>query len=221
MERELTPPGWSFDEWKHVLVLLRTWFVSRPEDWTSDMLTGYAVGFADFAPGQVGTALRRLRDAPGKTFLPRVSEIADAVHTDRDDPSFAEAYELLFGQGGAVRARPTAGQRFADSSDRDRATDVAILQRAVAQHELLGAFVAAVTPRRLRLLPVDDPDYGELERRRLNEEWNDFVERADARRREGLPLLTASLAARRELGPGKPDYLAAIGVAAPDDGGAS
>jgi hypothetical protein len=210
------PPAWDEGEWDGFLLLLREWWRARPEDWTDRRVAALAIGLADFTAEQASGALRRLRDA-GQKFPPNVGEIANAIHTNRDDPSFTEAYELLFGKGGAVRARPQPGQRFADSADRDRATDLAILQRAIAQHELVGAFVAAVTPKRLRLLPVDDPDYGELERRRLNEEWNDFVERADARRREGMPLLTAPLAERRELGPAKPNYLAAIGAPTPED----
>lgn len=221
-ERDVTPPGWRPEDWENVLLLLREWFVSKPEDWTTNRLTGYALGLADFTAAQVGAALRRLRDAPGRTFLPRVSEIADAIHTDRSDPSFGEAFELLFGKGGCVHARPAAGVRYDGQTERDKATDLAILEKAIDQHELVGAFVAAVTPRRLRLIPIDDPEYGDLRREELRREWADFVERADARRREGMPLLTSALVAqRREIGPSKPDYLAAIGIRSLEHGDSS
>lgn len=218
VERELTPPGWEVADWERVLLLLREWFVSKPEDWTADRLTGYALGLADFTAEQVGEALRRLRDAPGKTFLPRVSEIADAIRTECSDPSWSEAYSLMFDKpGGVIHAR---APRRVHPDERLAAIDTAVLERAEQLPDLVGAFVGAIGPRRLRLWPVDDLQYGRLEIQRLHEEWDEFVERADARRREGRPLLTAPLAARRELGPRRPDYIAALG-AAPTPGGAS
>jgi hypothetical protein len=64
------------------------------------------------------------------------------------------------------------------------------------------------TYARLSQLPIDDPDYGQLEIKRLREDWEAFTERAEERQAHGLPIGTG---ARRQLaGPHKPDFAAAL-----------
>jgi hypothetical protein len=62
--------------------------------------------------------------------------------------------------------------------------------RAYALHPLLGDFVERYGVHRLRMLPVDDPDYGELRRRELREAWNRHREATEERD-------VAALASRR------------------------
>jgi hypothetical protein len=203
------PPTWDHDAWHLFVTLCRTWWPEPETNWTKDRLLGLAMGMADFTAEQAGDALKRLRDS-GQKFPPRVPEIANAIHTDRSTPSWAEAYTLLFGRpDGVVHARVPRDARPADENERRELHETAMLQRAAQLHPMIGAFVAAFGARRLDGVQIDDEKYGALERERLREQWLEFVERADARRREGAPLLTAPLA-RRGLGAGGPRRLDAV-----------
>jgi hypothetical protein len=77
-------------------------------------------------------------------------------------------------------------------------------------------FFEAQSYGRLSVLPIDDPDYGQLEIKRLREDWGQFVGRAEERMAAGLPAGTGTR--RQQLGPHKPDFAAAL-PAGPNDGG--
>lgn len=210
--REACPPSWGQTQWDSFTMLLREWWPEPTERWTERRVIGLALGVADFSAEQAGAALRRLRDA-GQKFPPRVPEIANAIHVDRSAPSWTEAHALLFDRpDGVVHARIPVGARPVGEDERWELKSEAMLQRAAEHHEMIAAFVAAFGPRRLAYLPINDPEYGALELERLRVQWEEFVQRADARRREGMPLLTAPLHARREIagGPRRLDPIAAL-----------
>lgn len=212
--REACPASWDLEQWDRFVFVLREWWPEPVERWTERRIMGLALGVADFSSEQVGDALRRLRDS-GHKFPPRVPEIADAIKVDRSAPSWTEAHALLFDRpGGVIHARAPRRNGALGEDARRQLRDEAMLERAAELHPMIAAFTAAYGPRRL-----DDvsgriaytADYRAIELERLREEWEDFAQRAEARRREGLPLLTAPLdARRRELGPVRPDYAAAI-----------
>lgn len=199
------PPSWPPDEWAVVTMLFEEAFKTPPgQEWTNRKAKAYGTMLDAYQPAAVVAAVKRLA-AAGQTFLPSVGDIIGAIRADLSAPSWTEAFEMIFGPRGALSVRLPRGSRPADEAERDRVLNQAIIERAAAQHEMVGAFVATQGPRRLRMLPIHDPDWGEKTRRDLGVEWDEFVDKADARRREGLPLLTPALAARRELGPARMD----------------
>lgn len=198
---EACPPSWEPEQWHLFVGLLREWWHESAEQWTERRVRALSVGMADFTAGQASQALRRLRDS-GQRFAPRVPEIADAIHVDRDIPSWTEARALLFdAPGGVVHAGIPAAARPADEEERHRLAERAMLERAAQLHDTIAAFTLAFGARRLALAPIHDPDYGAIELQRLREQWEEFAQRADARRRDGLPLLTTGLAPRAARGP--------------------
>lgn len=220
--RDACPPSWELEQWDLFVGLLQAWWPEPEDRWTEQRVVGLAMGLADFTADQAGAALRRLRDG-GQKFPPRVPEIANAIHVDRDAPSWTEAHALLLDRpGGVIHARIPRGERPVGEEARWALREQAMLDRASELHPMIAAFTAAYGPRRLEAVSgrIAHSEYGAVELERLREEWEDFVDRAEARRREGMPLLTPPLA-RRELeqGPrrlGAPQLAAAIG--APPDG---
>jgi len=190
------PPSWPAEAWALFEGMMEEVWV-RGEHWTTRKAKYYAPFLDGHEPDAVVAALQSLADG-GQTFLPAVGEIIGAIHHDHAAPSWAEAFELIYGRDGCLRGPRRATVELAGG---EQARDDAIVARAEDKHPVLGAFVAAQTPKRLRMLRIDHEEYGELERRRLGEEWAEFADRADRRRREGLPLLTPALAQRTQLGP--------------------
>ncbi len=234
--RDACPPTWELEQWDLFVGLLQAWWPEPEDRWTEQRIVGLAMGMADFTADQAGAALKRLRNA-GQKFPPRVPEIANAIHVDRDAPSWTEAYALLFDRpGGVIHARIPRGERPVGEDARWALREQAMLDRATELHPMIAAFTAAYGPRRLEAVSGriaygrdqgdDDRDFGPVELERLRQEWEDFVERADARRREGMPLLTPPLARRELAGPRRLKPLELLGRAvgpesAPTSGGVS
>jgi hypothetical protein len=144
-----------------------------------------------------------------------VPAIADAIHTHRSAPSWTEAHALLFDRpGGVIHARIPRGERPVGEDARWALRAQAMLDRATELHPMIAAFTAAYGPRRLEEVSgrIAFGEYAAVELERLRGEWGDFVGRADARRREGMPLLTAPLARRELEGPRHLDALAHLGA---------
>lgn len=208
------PTSWRDGEWQTFLWLFREWWSDKPENWTDRRVAALAIGLTDFSADQASGALRRLVNA-GAKWPPRLAEIVNAIHVDRAAPSWAEARTLLFERpDGVIHARaqrPDGG--FGGQAERRAAKDRAMHERAAGHGEMIQAFVHAFGAERLDNVPPPDAEYGDLEMQRVRELWQEFVDRADARRRDGLPLLTEPLEQRRrELGPVRPDFAAAIGA---------
>lgn len=191
---------WTQDEWDAVAFLLEKGWKG---DLTDEDLEAYLTLLAGVQPAAVVAGLQRLV-RHGKPFTPTVSEIVQAAQADDGTPSWPEAWGQIFGRGGIVHAR--SGLRtYRTENERVRADEDAMLERSAACHPFIASFVHAVGIARLRTLPVHDHDWGELERRRLGEEWAEHVDRVEARRRAGIPLqLPTPAAARAALDAGRP-----------------
>lgn len=161
--------------------------------WTDQQWDTFAGLLEDGWPGEFddrrGDAYRLLLDAiePADAvrglqvllrtsrFRPSAAEIVQAVEHDPSRPTFDEAYRLIFGPRGILAARP-AVTRWADEAERRRLYNRAARDRAAELHPLVGAFVDRQGIDRLRELPVDDPDYGELRRKDLRQQWDEHVQ---------------------------------------------
>jgi hypothetical protein len=152
---------------------------------------------------QVLTAIRTWPS--GSDFPPSAPNLAAAAIHDPSRPTFDEAFALIYGRGGVLRARP-ADSTFADAAERDRAYLQAARQRAAQLHPLIGPFVERFGIDRLRALEVDHDEYGDLKRRELRQHWEQFVEATEHRR------VAAIASPRREEGLARLDPLAALGV---------
>jgi hypothetical protein len=131
-------------------------------------------------------ALQRLV-AKGGTFRPSVSELVCEIGADPSRPGFAEACQLIYGQGGVLRARPDA-LRWQSERERRALYNAAAVGRAEGMHPLIGAFIRAQGIDRLRELPLDDPDWGTKHRADLKREWDDFTARVSDRQAAALAV---------------------------------
>lgn len=140
----------------------------------------------------VETARRTITAAAqaGDKFPPAPGEIVAAAREQAHSvPTFAEAYRLIWGRRGLL------------SRDCDPDTI----------HPLVRSFAVRQGIERLRMLPVDDPDYGELRRKELEAQWDRHVEAMEGRERQVLALPSAE----RGQGLRKLDPLSALGVSGP------
>lgn len=164
-----------------------------------------------YEPEQIAAVLRMLV-ARGQVFGPTPGEIVAAIRKDPGAPTFEEAYRLIFGAGGVLRARlPYDGPVL----DPERRRDAAARARMAEIHPLVASFVDRYGQDRLRMLEVDHPDYGDLKRKELREAWDRHCEAMEGRevaalasgRRDGLrafdPLTAIGGGVRRELGAGE------------------
>lgn len=143
--------------------------------------------------------------ARGQVFGPTPGEIVALIRLDPSLPTWAEAYQLLYGRGGVMKAHPKYPPGGWTGSELEEARDRVQLERADALHPMLGAFVRGYGLARLRMLEVDDPAFGELERKRLGEHWARFVVANEGRE-------VASLVAGRRGSLARFDPAEALGV---------
>lgn len=153
-------------------------------------------------------ALTAIRSCPAdQRFPPSAPELAALARRDPSQPTGAELLTLIYGRCGVLRARPAypdggwSGNEF--SVERDDVQQA----RAFELHPLLGAFVRAYGLDRLRMLQIDDPDWGEKHRRDLTADWERFVEANEGREVASL------VAGRRGDGLRKLDPLRALSAA--------
>lgn len=176
----------TLEEWQQLAALLENGWRGGFDDERS---AAYFVFLGRYDAVDVERALHVLvRD--GKPFIPAVAEIVQAIEQDPSVPSWPEAYRMIFGPRGVLCARAPRGTA---PGERRRFEEQAAIDRAAGLHPLLAPFVAAEGVQRLRMLPVDDPDWGGLERRRLGERWTEFLSRVEGRRRQGLAIEAASV----------------------------
>lgn len=161
-----------------------------PGDFDDATARSWRVLLDPVSPEQATVALRRLL-LEGRRFRPSVSELLGAVRENPGRPTFEEALVLM---------------RRAVS----RADDTPGALACLADQPLVASFLERRGVPQFRVLPVDDPDWGEKTRRELREAWDRHVDAFDGReiaalaagRPDGLrqfdPL--ASLAPARQLG---------------------
>lgn len=166
---------WQPDEWEAFCALLEEGWPGTFDDSTAE---AWRV-LLDSTPPQVAVeALRRLL-LEGRRFRPSVSELLAATRDDPSQPTFDEAYWLIFGPRGALRARST-GVALHEGEQRQSENDAA-LERARTMHPLIASFMERQGLDRLRMLPLDDPDYGEIRRKELREAWERHCEATEGR----------------------------------------
>ena len=175
------------DEWASLCLLIEEGW---PGEFGDAAEKAWRVLLDDYDADRVLRAVKALVARGGK-FRPSVAEVVAEIRHDPSRPTFEEAYRLIYGRGGVLRARlPYAGPIV----DADARRGEAMRARMSEIHPLVAAFVDRFGLGRLRALAVDDPDYGELRRKELREAWDRHVEAVDGReiaqfasgRRDGL-----------------------------------
>lgn len=177
---------WTREQWTAFCTILND---SWPGKMPASVFTSWRVMLDDVDPGEAVSAVKRLAFA-GARFRPSLAELLSELRRDPSVPTFDEAFHLVFRRGGATRARELAEWR----------SNV---------HPLVASFVDRQGIERLRLLPVDDPEWGERHRRDLREAWERHVEAFDGREVAALasgdrraPVRLDPLAAVRRIGAG-------------------
>lgn len=148
--------------------------------WGADAIAAYLAELQARGLSAEGVLIAIRTWPAGTDFPPSAPNLAAAARRDPNAPTFAEMLELVYGRGGVLRARP-AQRVFAGEAERERAWRAAALERAALMHPLVTGFVASQGVARLRMLPLDDPDYGPIRRKELAAEWAEFVERNEGR----------------------------------------
>jgi hypothetical protein len=192
----------SNDEYETICLLIEEGW---PGDFNDTAAAAWRVFLDDYEPAQVLVALKALV-AKGGTFRPSVAEVVAQIRQDPSRPTPEEAYTMIYGPRGVMRARAKANQSYANEAAMIGAHDDAKVQRAFELHPLLGAFVERYGIRRLALLEVDSPEYGEIKRRELREAWERHCEAFEGRE------VAAIARGRRPDGLGRLDPFGALGI---------
>jgi hypothetical protein len=150
--------------------------------WTQAAASTYRAVLAGRDPEQVTLAIFRLIERGGP-YRPSIAEVVASINVDAGVPMWSEAYTAIIGICWDPR-------------------------RLDGVHEVVRLFVQAKGLNRLQTLPLNDPNWGHVEQKRLGDEYAQFVERYQERQREGRALEALGRSTRGELA--KPDYLAAL-----------
>lgn len=194
------------DEWDSMCLLIDEGW---PGEFTDTAATAWRVFLDDYEPDQILRALKTLV-ARGGTFRPSVAEVVAEIRRDPSKPTAEEAYQMIYGPGGVIKARLAPGGSYGSEAEMLGARDQAKVDRAWELHPLLGDFVERFGIRRLVMLPVDDPEWGEKRREEVRAAWDRHCDAMDGRD-------AAAIAAGRGRrgGLGRLDPMAALGVKAP------
>ena len=138
-------------EWEAFCTLIEEGW---PGEFDAPARTAWRVLLAPLTPAQCGAALSRL-NAEGRTFRPNPGEFIVAAWQDPPAPSPLQALAMIY--GGSKSAMYAADP----------------VQRAYELHPYLGGFVKTYGVERLRRLEINDPDWGERNRRVLEDAWSD------------------------------------------------
>jgi integrase len=130
--------------------------------WDQRKADAYRLLLGGYEAGEVAMAVRRIIER-GTAYRPSIAEVVAAINVDAGLPTWAETYQLII----AVCWDPG---------------------RLGEAHEVVRLFVQAQGLGRLQTLPLNDPDWGHVERKRLGDEYDRFVDRYQERRREGRAL---------------------------------
>lgn len=128
----------------------------------------------------------------GEKFAPAAADLVAAFRARGQVavPTFDEAFELTFGRGSRLLSRSATAEDFD------------------AVHPLVASWVKRSGIERLRVLPVFDPQYGELRRADLRRSWEAHVEAFEGRERVAAGLPPGD----RERGLERMDPLATLGL---------
>lgn len=161
------------EQYAELVELLRHWWDG---EFTDEAAGAWWIELSEFSYDEVLVALRHWLYA-GRPWRPKLGELLALLVRDHSEPTWPEAFEMIFGRNAVLRARPPrlpAGQTYASEGARQAALRAAILERAALAHPMLGAFLGQ-NLEQLRAANVHDPDYGPVERHRLGEQWHEFV----------------------------------------------
>lgn len=183
---------WTTTEWDAYAALLAEGW---PGEFTDAASSAYRVLLDGVPPQQAAEALRRLLHE-GHRFRPSASELLAAARHDPSQPTWAEAYQLIYGRGGVLGARPTVSP-WGSEGERRRLCDAAAAARSARMHPLIGGFCRAQGLSYLRSLSVDCPDWGTKHRRDLERAWDAYVAAADGRQVAALAAGTGRAGLRR------------------------
>lgn len=169
------------DEWESIALLIEEGW---PGEFTDASAAAWRVFLDDYDAERVLTALKVLV-ARGGRFRPSVAEVAAEINVDRCVPTFIEAYQLIYGARGVLAARPK--QSWWDTpAQRERSYEDAARERAAEMHPLIGRFIDRYGVNRLRMLELDDPEFGALRRRELQADYEQLTEALEGRRLEAI-----------------------------------
>lgn len=137
---------WTDERWAMFVSILQRGFAAK-EPFTNEDSDVYRLLLDGVEPEAAIGAVREMVLA-GAALRPKPGEIVARVKRDPSTPTFAEAYRLMFDPGGAATDNPREGI-----------------------HPLVTSFVARHGSWRLRMLPLNDPEWGEKHRRDLERDW--------------------------------------------------
>jgi hypothetical protein len=168
----------SDDDWASVCFFIdQGW-----GDFDQDRRDAYRFFLGELEQDELLAGLKKLAE-DGQKFLPRPPEIITAVRSLQEPPvpSWSEAWAVL--------------RKAMEARSEERAYE---LLNGV--HLVLGKFMEAEGGwEAMRLQPFFDPEFGMVRVRDLKARWEEFVEVARERLRQGFALEAAS--GRRHLGP--------------------
>ncbi len=184
------------EEWDALALMVEHGFKGDFPDTTSDV---YFLLLRHLERSRVEAALTWLL-RHGSPFVPAAAEIVQAAGRvgQPSRPTWTEVWPVL--------------RRAMRHDDEGRG----LAELADVAGPYAAAFAATWGWRALRMLPLCDPDYGELSVRRLGEEYDRWLARVAERMRDGLSLEEATPTARLG-GLRRPDF----GVPALGSGGKS
>ena len=162
-------------DWQQAATVLLGTRPAQVASWGREGLAAYVAELEarGLSPERAISAIR----ASDAEFPPAAGRLAAKAAHDPQMPTFAEAYQLIYGRGGVLRARPHYLHPPITQADHDDAAR----RRATEFHPSIGAFIRSQGLTRLRMLHVDDPDHGELVRKQLGEQWEQFCDANDHR----------------------------------------
>jgi hypothetical protein len=192
--------SWTDEQWDAFCGLIEE---AWPGSFDDHAAQSWRILLDALEPPAAADGMRRLL-LEGHRFRPSASEFLAAARRDPSRPTFDEAYRLIFGPGGALRAQPPAGA-YLSLRDREAARRAAVMRRATEMHPLVASFIDRQDVDRLGQLPLEDPEWGEKYRRDLRDAWDHHVEACDGRE-------VAALARGRRSELARLDPLSALGL---------
>ncbi len=172
------------DEWESCALIIENCWRGSLDDKAS---AAYYTMLKRFDADEVMFALHALVEN-GRPFLPAVPEIVAEIRSGQEPP--VPAWSEVWPRLRKALWKPT------------EAKAVAYVEEL---HPMVVAFLKAEGWQRLREAPLNDPDYGTLRLRDLEQRWSEFVDVAAARRRQGHALHATGA---REVEPGVGNGLA-------------
>lgn len=181
--------SWTPDEQRAVATALLGSWPATLAQLGQEAIAAY-IGELEARGLEAPAVLLAIRTWPaGSDFPPAAPNLAAAARRGPDRLTFAEAFTLIYGRGGALKARPKPG-RYDNEAQMIGARHDAARERAYELNPLLGAFVDQVGIERLWSLPINDEEFGSVRRRELEQQWDQFLEVSE--HRDAVALVSAT-----------------------------